>query len=335
MIVGIVKAAKRDSMNGHAAGSPITHSSPPATETTSTTFAAHPTAQRPSTKAERRARTRHLSLVVVGHLCIDHNTVDGVARISPGSPAYFISEALSGHPNITTTIIAAHGTDFDDLAGWLPIVTPTRGSRSLHFANTLTGTTRIQRVSGLSFAAPLPLTRNERAALRRADVVILAPIVDQFPAEYVSAVVDACSPRAFVALLPQGYLRTIDGDGAVGIGVSQDIEDAARECSLVVFSDEDTPDADVAAWRLAELDNRPRVIVTRARHGATIVSDIDSIDVPTTPIAQADIVNPVGPGDVFAAAVAVALARGTGIVDAVRAGNAAAGRHLVTPIPTH
>lgn len=280
----------------------------------------------------RESRNR-LSLVVAGHVCVDRNVVDGTEHISPGSPAYFIAQTLRDEPAIATQVIAPHGSDFDAVAPWLPIVTPTRGGSTLHFENTITSAARTQRATGLDLAAPSRLTSAERSALRTADIILLTPLVDRYPAAYVSSLIDAASPGALVALLPQGYLRGVEEDGTVVPQLGEALQSVAQECSLIVFSEDDVPDSDGLAWRLAELDNRPQIVITRAERGATVVTDIDSVDVPTAPIPPGDIVNPVGPGDVFAAACAIAMRRGFDVADAIRAGHDAATRLLTMTLP--
>lgn len=284
-------------------------------------------------KRQGRAEATPLSVVIAGHVCIDSNVVDGNATTSPGSPAYFIAGALRGLPGITTTVIAPHGADFDELAPSLQIATPRHNRGSLHFENVITGAVRQQRATGLDGAVPSALTRAEKAALARADILLIAPLVDEFSARYVASLVDATAPHALIVLLPQGYLRRVDGDGAITPSISAELAAVSSEAAVIVFSDDDSSDPEVLAWRLAEGDNRPKVVITRAENGATVITDIDSIDVPTTPIPTEHIVNPVGAGDVFSAAVAVALRRGAPIEEAVRFGHVTAARHVSGQVP--
>lgn len=276
------------------------------------------------------ARAR-LRVAVVGHVCIDSNVVDGVSREQPGSPGFFIAASLRGHHDITVSLIAPHGSDVRALAPWLPFASNANGRESLRFENTIVGDIRTQRATGIALAEPHPLTRAERRAIRAADVLILAPLVDRFPARYVRTVIDAASPDALVALLPQGLFRVVGEDGVVTAGVADELEQIAQEASLIVFSEEDAPDSEYAAWRLAELDGHALVVLTRAAAGARIVTDLDSLDVPTTPVPPRRVLSPVGAGDVFAAACAIALRRGASPAVAVAAAHAAAAAHLLRP----
>lgn len=275
-------------------------------------------------KTQKRDTAVHV--VILGHVCIDHITRDGHSTTAPGSPAYFIARTLT---NAHVTVIAPHGHDFDALPHHLQFATPTRGEHTLSFDNTIHAHERTQSVHELESATPQPLTRPERRALANADIVILTPLVDRLPADYVTTALNAARPDTLVALLPQGYLRQVGPDGAVTQTLSTQLLAVAAECALIVFSDEDSPDPEVLAWWLTELPHRPRVIVTCADQPALGIEDLETITVPTRPIPPERIQSPVGAGDVFAAHCALAMHAGESFDEVIRAGHVAAAQHLI------
>ncbi|MGH3003736.1 MAG: PfkB family carbohydrate kinase [Gaiellaceae bacterium] len=68
----------------------------------------------------------------------------------------------------------------------------------------------------------------------------------------------------------------------------------------------------------------PVLVLKRGGHGAVLYADGEIADVPGIPV---DVVNGLGAGDAFAAALGYALVRGLGLLEGVRLGNAA-GAHV-------
>jgi 5-dehydro-2-deoxygluconokinase len=103
-------------------------------------------------------------------------------------------------------------------------------------------------------------------------------------------------PGAFEALASQAV-----GHADVVVGNEQEVEAAAG-----------SPERLVAAG--------VRLVLKRGERGATVFADGEEIDVPPFPV---EVVNGLGAGDAFAAAVGHGLLRGLPLVDAVRRGTVA------------
>jgi 5-dehydro-2-deoxygluconokinase len=89
--------------------------------------------------------------------------------------------------------------------------------------------------------------------------------------------------------------------------------EAAAASDLVVGNEEE--------WEAAELlAMPPRLVLKRGEDGATVYEDGDETDVPGFPV---EVVNGLGAGDAFAAALGHGLLRGLPLVDAVRRGTVA------------
>jgi 5-dehydro-2-deoxygluconokinase len=89
--------------------------------------------------------------------------------------------------------------------------------------------------------------------------------------------------------------------------------DAVAAADLVVGNEEE-----LEAAALPELP--PRLILKRGERGATVYEDGDETDVPGFPV---EVVNGLGAGDAFAAALGHGLLRGLPLVDSVRRGTVA------------
>jgi 5-dehydro-2-deoxygluconokinase len=96
--------------------------------------------------------------------------------------------------------------------------------------------------------------------------------------------------------------------------------EAAAAADVVVGNEEEV---DAAGGLEALLALRPAaVVLKRGADGATLYENGDRIDVPGT---QVDVVNGLGAGDAFAAALGYAVVRGLGLPEGVRLGNIAGG----------
>jgi 5-dehydro-2-deoxygluconokinase len=88
--------------------------------------------------------------------------------------------------------------------------------------------------------------------------------------------------------------------------------EAAASADLVIGNEEE-----VAAARLGAV---PRLVLKRGEHGATVIEDGETVDVPGYPV---EVVNGLGAGDALAAAVGHGLLRGFSLVEATRRGTVA------------
>ena len=96
--------------------------------------------------------------------------------------------------------------------------------------------------------------------------------------------------------------------------------EAAAAADIVVGNEEEV---EAAGGLDALLELRPdALVVKRGAEGATLYENGDRIDVPGTAV---EVVNGLGAGDAFAAALGYAVERGLGLSDGVRLGNIAGG----------
>lgn len=87
--------------------------------------------------------------------------------------------------------------------------------------------------------------------------------------------------------------------------------EASRHADVVIGNEEEVDAANVSV---------PRLVLKRGGRGTTVFEDGEESDVPVHPV---DVVNGLGAGDAFAAAVGQALLNGASLVEAVRRGSVA------------
>jgi sugar/nucleoside kinase (ribokinase family) len=153
---------------------------------------------------------------------------------------------------------------------------------------------------------------------RGCPLVHLAPV-----AQEVDAGLAGAFPGALLGATPQGWLRAWDGAGLVHGAPWHEVERVLPHLRALVLSREDlAADAARADAMILEWSHHvPVVVVTRAAAGADLVERGALARVPAVAAREVD---PTGAGDVFAAALLVALAEGEQPLAAVRFANAAA-----------
>jgi sugar/nucleoside kinase (ribokinase family) len=245
---------------------------------------------------------------VVGNVTLDRTPAGDV----PGGSAYYAARALAAL-GARVRVVTAAGPEFPvaALAGVEALVLPSPATTT--FENTYAADgRRAQRVHAV--AAPL-----DPGALpgdwRYVELLVLAPVLGELAPEAFTAAVRA---RA-TALCVQGLVRARLADGAVAARRLEAAPGALGAISLaVVGEDEVAGQPDLVTALAAAV---PLVAFTRGARGCELVSAGGTAHVGVYPTREVD---PTGAGDVFAAAMLLALARGEDPVSAARLGAAAA-----------
>ncbi|MEF2977570.1 PfkB family carbohydrate kinase [Subtercola sp. YIM 133946] len=273
--------------------------------------------------------SRPMRVCIVGHICIDENPRGSEPAVrTPGSPAVFIVGEYAGLAGIETTVLATHGTDFSRLSPGTPLATPPGRSPSLLYRNYFVDGRRRQECRNTQNAAPPVLDGTARRLLAEADVVIIAPLLDNFTPDYLAGVFAIVSPSALRVLLPQGYFRAVAADQSIH---QADFTEHARilpDVDLVVFSDEDCTDALDRAVEFSLSSPRTRIVVTQGELGATCVEQGVTHGIAASPISSVDELTTIGAGDVFSAHLALACVTSRDLRSAVATANEAAASFL-------
>lgn len=132
---------------------------------------------------------------------------------------------------------------------------------------------------------------------RQPDVVHLAPLNQECDASLAAAF-----PGAMVGITPQGWIRTWDESGRVGVGDWVEAEAILRHTDAVVLSQEDVGGDEARIQTLAQ--QTPILVETLGAVGSRVYARGQVRRVPAQPRPEVD---PTGAGDIFAAAFFVRL----------------------------
>ncbi|HET8538704.1 MAG TPA: PfkB family carbohydrate kinase [Anaeromyxobacter sp.] len=251
---------------------------------------------------------RAASVLVCGHVTLD---VVGAGRV-PGGSAWYAARALAAL-GVRPLLFTAAGPDFprEALAGVEAEVLPSEATTVFANAYAPDGA-RSQRV--LHAAAPLD-PRRLPPAWRGADALLLAPVLGEID---VPAFVTAAGAR-LAALGVQGLVREVGPDGAVAPRRWDPDPAALAGVGAAVLGEDDVRGQGDLVARLAAVV--PVVVLTQGVRGCEVLARGRTSRVGVYPTREVD---PTGAGDVFAAALLLALARGDDPLDAARLGAAAA-----------
>lgn len=188
------------------------------------------------------------------------------------------------------------------------------------FENRYAPSGRTQLLHGLALPIDLNGVPDE---WREAPAVHLAPIMQEVP---LGINIAAYFPGAAVAATPQGWLRHVEPGQLVNTTPALLSELPLGGVDIVILSEEDVQGEETLVQQLSQ--RLPIVVLTRAERGATVFKDGGSVDVPAFP---ADVVDPTGAGDVFAAAFLAATCEGLDPIAAARWACAAAAWAIEAP----
>ncbi len=267
------------------------------------------------------------NVTLFGHVCIDHNTIEGDSYVSWGSSVLYIADYLRRELVVTPKIIAPYGSDLREVTGQEILNTPTL-TNTLVYENIVEHGVRRQNVLHEKASPYVDINGAILDQIHTTDLFIFAPLLATFGAEYVAAVTGALPASALKVLLPQGYFREVQGGGKIVRGSFVDAAKILPLFDLMILSDEDTdnPEDHIAEW--LRYNPNLKIIVTQNRTGATVYTNTESISIPTMPLSDEEIINPIGTGDVFSIACAYALKQDGDVVRAIEQAHHAAAASL-------
>ena len=239
---------------------------------------------------------------------VTHDVIDGSDRL--GGAVTYVSLAAS-RLGMTTGLVTAAPLDFPLMAALheVPTLTIEHQPASTATSFTLDYSGPVRRVRLLHRGSPIV------KPTASAPWVFLGPVIGEVP---VHALDWFRGSRIVIGL--QGWMRAPGADGYV-VAAEPPSLDLLASATAVIYSEHDHPRPDELA---AELASRvPIVVVTRAERGATLFDAGKPVHVPAAPAVERD---PTGAGDVFGAALTVALWRGASPVDAATQAAYAAAR---------
>jgi sugar/nucleoside kinase (ribokinase family) len=273
------------------------------------------------------------STLLVGHVCIDHNTSERASYTGWGSSVLYIASYLHKYAGASPAILTSYGSD---ILPYLPegialLPVQPNQAETLVYENDTTGPKRIWRCRNPETSPPPALTPETLGSIAGADILIVATLLPNYSPDYIKELMSHAKPGALKVLCPQGYFRTVTDDKLV---VPRDFPEAPAVLpyfDLVIYSEEDHPKAMEMA-KIWKQDVDTEIIVTQNEKGATIVEKDEAVHIPTTPIAPENIVDSVGCGDIFAASVAAGYYESKDLQTAIQAAHKIAAQKLLSVI---
>ena len=272
-----------------------------------------------------------MNIVLVGHVCIDHNTTENATYTSWGSSVLYMAHYLQAKHNVEPVVVSTYGPDMVSYLSDIKIL-PAQPDQSetLVYENDTRSLPRIWKAHKLENAGEPELTSNVTEILRNADVVIVAPLLPNYSASYLQKLIGHTNSSALKVLCPQGYFRQIGKDGLVKWREFTEAPDVVPLFDLVIYSEEDHPQALSVAKSWKQVSPKAEIVVTQGPSGATIIAQKGASSIPTIPLAADKIVDSVGSGDVFAITTAYDYRLRRNLKQAVAEAHKAAAQKLIT-----
>jgi sugar/nucleoside kinase (ribokinase family) len=213
----------------------------------------------------------------------------------------YMAHYLQAKHQETPTVVSTYGPDMQPYLGGINIL-PAKPDQSetLVYENDTRSLPRIWKAHKTEHAGEPELTSEVVEALRRADVIMVAPLLPNYPADYLRRLLREADPGALKVLCPQGYFREISQGGLIKWREFVEATEVVPFFDLVVYSEEDHPRALEVAKSWEQVAPDTHIVVTQGPNGATVVTRDKQTAVPTTPLPADKIVDSVGCGDVFA-----------------------------------
>lgn len=266
-------------------------------------------------------------VTIIGHVCIDHNTIDGTEYEKWGSSAMYIAKYYLEHFGIKSHIISSYGRDFAKYASDFSFTEKPNDSKTLLYENIVTDGRRVQYCRNSS---PLvPVHESIIDLLQKTDILIVAPQIPNYTAAYISDILQHVPDDSLKILLPQGFMRRVSDDGKIEKREFIEATSVVPYFDAVIASDEDYDSILDLAATWAKHAASSSIVITQAEKGATVFHEGGVKHIPTVPLPFDQIKNPVGSGDMFSAQYAIGLYNKLHPHDAVHEANKTTGQALL------
>ncbi len=269
-------------------------------------------------------------IVCLGHVCIDQNRTERGEYTSWGSAVLYTARHYAAASGIRPAIISTYGADFASYATQFDLLPSSPApEKTLVFKNIVEAGVRIQYCFNHAGALPPLLTPAVTERLANTDILLIEPLLANYPVDYINEVLSATGASCLKVLCPQGYFRDVNDDGMIEQREFVEAEALLPLFDLVICSEHDLSGRLEAAMAWQRLAPKTHIVVTKGAAGAELITANGRQPKPTKPIPTETVVDSVGSGDTFAAAVAFELFRTGDIHAAIDAGHQAAAQKLL------
>jgi len=271
---------------------------------------------------------KKIEILIIGHICIDHNTSEKSSYISAGGSAIFINKIFNQFKDCKTTVIASYGKDFLPYLNKIKIF-PARSmyNHTLIYKNIIKNELRVQKTLYRKNASPIKIKNKVGNIIKQADILFIAPLLPNFSPKYIQQIVSFTKKKSVKILLPQGYFRNFNSQNNVTKREFLEANKVLPLLNFIIVSEEDFPQMRKVGHAWVRKNNNT-VIITLGKKGALIINKNKEINIPTIPVAANKIVDSIGSGDIFSAGFAYKYMKTKNIKTAVKFANKLAYKHL-------
>lgn len=276
--------------------------------------------------------------VILGHVCIDHNKAEHAEYTSWGSSALYTARYLQEHLGCEPAIISTYGPDFNDFReGFSIFPKEPNAKRTMVNENIMSGKEkeRIRLSHHAEDATEPPLTPETIGLTENAEILTVATLLPNYSPRYIQEALSHARPSCLKVLIVQGYLRSVNKNDVIELRDFPEAASVLPNFDIAVLSDDDHPDALALAMTWKKASPATQIIMTQGPQGASIIEEEGPRNIPTTPVPLDQIVDSVGCGDIFTAALAYHYFKGKDIASAVQAAHRAARHKLLATNATN
>ena len=248
----------------------------------------------------------------------------------------FIADYYNRAFGLESTIISSYGPDF------VPYVQPPQKikllpakpnhPKTLLFRNIITPDSRQWFAENTAFADEPLVDGSMKAALESADLFIFTTILPNYSVKYVKQLFSFLPENCLTAFVCQGYLRHIGQDSKITTRDFPEAKELLPLFDLTVLSDEDHPDSKSMAHGWKKNAAVRNIVLTHGPKGASVIAAEDVLHIPTKTLADHEIIDSVGCGDIFLGSLAYNYWQQRDLAAAIKKAHEAAREKLTAPI---
>ncbi len=240
-------------------------------------------------------------IAIIGHVCVDENTIDGERTVRWGSPLLYMAEYFIKKHDIRPVLIAPYSKDLAEYVNTGLLLNKPSGFNTLRYRNRIRGDARIQSCVNTLNSGPVKLIPEMKKTLKSTDIFIFAPLLPNYKAAYLKAIEKILPSECLKIILPQGYLRKARLGRPIIKREFKEYANILSQFTTSIQSDEDSEYSERTAKRWSEQFPDLHVIVTRNRKGSIDFTKGHGTEVPTVSASDQEMKNPIGAGDIFGA----------------------------------
>lgn len=265
-----------------------------------------------------------MKAVLIGNLTIDENIVGAGIYKGAGGSVFFLAKTFE-NLGVSSIIISPYGDDFPKKSIATTPIIPMEPEfkTTLVFKNDYSDGRRKQTVANYKQYFYYAWNQKLKLLPNDAEILMIAPVLNNIDALEIKKMRDYFS-KSFFCLLPQGFYRQIDSQGKVyklNKGITAEI---IENFDFICLSVKDV--SDTHAKGLYWSEKGPVVIITRAGEGSSLYTNGNKTDMKA--FAVANVSDPTGAGDIFAAAFTFAYLKSKDLYQSMLFANATAAYSL-------